>query len=251
MSKGAKSSGRMALVTGGARRIGAVIAEALHAEGCDVIIHYRNSEADARDLAGRLNADRPDSAHLVRADLVADDGPARLAEQVASIAPRLTLLVNNASRFYPTPIGQASYDDWKALMGSNARGPFFLTQALRESLRGGAVVNVLDIHAQRPLRAHTIYCMAKAALGMMTLSLARELAPDVRVNAVAPGAILWPEAGAGAESERTRQAILDRTALGRVGSPGDVAGAVVFLGLHADYVTGQVLAVDGGRSLYV
>ncbi len=241
------SSDEYALVTGSARRIGKVIIERLHARGLGVIIHCRDSEAEAEALAARLGERRVGSAHVVRADLEDRDGPAELASRCLSITPRLKLLVNNASRFYPTPIGETTYADWQSLMGSNARAPFFLTQALAGALKGGAVVNLLDIHGQRPMRHHTVYCMAKAALEMMTLSLARELAPDVRVNGVAPGAILWPEAGE--DSAKTQQAILDRIPMGRTGTPEDIAGAVTWLGLDAPYVTGQVLAVDGGRSV--
>lgn len=238
----------MALVTGAARRIGAAIVRELHGRGCTVIVHYLGSREAAEDLVGELNRRRPASAHALRADLVARDGPERLAEAVLGISPRLDLLVNNASRFYPSPVGSVDHEQWQDLMGSNVRGAFFLTQALVDALQGGSVVNILDVHARRPLPDHPVYCMAKAALEMMTRALARDLAPGVRVNGVAPGAILWP---ADEPSPAQQQGILARIALGRLGEPADIARAVAFLGLEAPYVTGQVLAVDGGRSLNV
>lgn len=234
-----------ALVTGAARRIGAIIAERLHQRGCAVIVHYHGSESEASSLVGRLNETRPDSAYLAQADLTEIDGPRQLADQVLALTPKLGLLVNNASRFYATEMGKVSHGHWKDLMGSNLRGPWFLTQALLEALRGGAVVNILDIHGRRPLSGHAVYSIAKAGLEMMTLALARELAPETRVNGVAPGAILWPED----DSVSDPLAILSRVALRRLGTPEDIAGAVAFLGLDAPYITGQVLAVDGGRSL--
>lgn len=248
MSNEAKSSAPVALVTGAARRIGACVASTLHARGCEVIVHYHNSADDAGQLVAGLNAQRPGSARALQADLTARDGPQRLAEQVLALTPRLAVLVNNASRFYPTPVGEIEFSQWQDLMGSNARGPLFLTQYLHRALDGGAVVNILDIHARRPMSGHTVYCMAKAALEMMTLSLARELAPRVRVNGVSPGAILWPEQD---DDEQVRQEILSRVALGKLGRAQDIADAVAYLALDAPYVTGQVLAVDGGRSLHM
>ena len=241
-------TGQVALVTGGARRIGAAIVRQLHARGCSVIIHYLGSAGDAHALAAELNADRPDSAKTIQGDLVTRDGPDQLAGQVAELTDSLAVLVNNASRFYPTPVGDITPEQWKDLMGSNLRGPFFLSQALVPLLRGGAIINIADIYSQRPLPGHTVYCMAKAGVEMMTRSMALDLAPDVRVNAVSPGAILWPE---GETGEGDPQDILSRVAMGRLGDPGDIASAVAYLGLDAPYVTGQVLAVDGGRSLNV
>jgi pteridine reductase len=250
VSNQSKSRAPVALVTGAARRIGAAIAEELHQRGCTVLLHYRSSRGEADALAGRLNGLRVNSAFLVKADLVDSDGPQRLAEQVRRHCDTLDVLVNNASRFYPTPVGGVTYDEWKDLMGSNLRGPFFLSQALLPELEkaGGCIVNILDIHAQRPMRKHTVYCMAKAALQMMTRSLARELGPTVRVNGVSPGAIMWPEQE---PTEQVKEYILERTVMKRIGSAEDIAGAVVFLALDAPYVTGQVLAVDGGRSLNI
>lgn len=236
------------LVTGGARRLGAAIVEHLHGRGMNVIVHCLGSLEAAGELARRLVERRPASVVVVQADLGEPGGAESLAEQVRTVTPRLALLVNNASRFYPTPLGEVTGERWKDLMGSNVRGAFFLSQALAPHLAGGAIVNVVDIYARRPLPGYPVYSMAKATLEMMTRSLAVELAPEVRVNGVAPGAILWPE---GDQAVEGQAALLERVALGRLGSPEDIAGAVAFLGLDAPYVTGQILAVDGGRSLNI
>lgn len=201
-------------------------------------------------LAEKLNGLRPDSAYVVQADLGKDEDIKRLAGQVRAVTPRLDLLVNNASQFYPTKVGATTQLQWDELMGSNLRGPYFLTQALLPELTvaGGSIVNLLDIHATRPMQQHAVYCMAKAGLQMMTLALARDLGPQVRVNGVAPGAILWPEQESSSEYQ---QSILKKVVMGRAGHPEDIASAVVYLGLDAPYVTGQILAVDGGRSLNI
>ena len=235
-------------MTGGARRLGAAIVEHLHERGLNVIVHCLGSLEAAGQLARRLDERRPGSVVVVQADLGAPGGAESLAEQTRTVTPTLALLVNNASRFYPTPVGEVTGERWKDLMGSNVRGAFFLSQALAPVLAGGAIVNVVDIYARRPLPGYPVYSMAKATLEMMTRSLAVELAPDVRVNGVSPGAILWPE---GDQDVDGQAAVLERVALGRLGSPEDIAGAVAFLGLDAPYVTGQILAVDGGRSLNV
>jgi len=250
VSESTKSRESTVLVTGAARRIGASIAAALHARGCRVLLHYHSSAGEAGELAQKLNEDRPGSAVLLQGDLADGDGPEKLAAEVRVHTDRLDVLVNNASRFYPTPVGDIDYETWKDLMGSNVRGPFFLSQALLPELRqaGGAIINILDIHAEKPMRKHTVYCMAKSALLMMTKSLARELGPEVRVNGVSPGAIMWPEQE---PPKAVQEHILERTVMKRLGSPEDIADAVVFLGLDAPYVTGQVLAVDGGRSLNI
>lgn len=250
MSDTAKSRTPTALVTGAARRIGASISRALHARGCRVLLHYRGSGADAERLAAELDAERPGSAAAVQADLTDAAGAEQLAGQVRALAGGLDVLVNNASRFYPTAMGEVTPEIWRDLMGSNLRGPFFLIQALLPELRaaGGAVVNILDIHGERPMPKHSVYCTAKAGLAMMTRALAVDLGPVVRVNGVAPGAILWPEQE---PPEAVKAGILKRVALGRLGQPEDIAGAVVYLALDAPYVTGQILAVDGGRSLNV
>jgi len=244
------SRARYALITGAARRIGACIAETLHQRGCGVFLHYHTSADPVSALAQKLNGLRPGSAWLLKADLGDPEAIARLAGQVRDQAGRLDLLVNNASQFFPTEVGSTSTSQWDALMDSNLRGPYFLTQALvaELALAGGSVVNLLDVHAVRPMPGHAVYCMAKAGLQMMTLALARELGPQIRVNGVAPGAILWPEHDG---SSIAQQAILDRTVMGYAGRPEDIASAVAYLGLDAPYVTGQVLAVDGGRSLNI
>ena len=241
---------RYALVTGAARRIGACIAETLHQRGCEVFLHYHTSADAVSGLAQKLNGLRPGSARLLQADLGDLNDIGRLAGQVREHASRLDLLVNNASRFFPTEVGSTSVKQWDDLVDSNLRGPYFLTQALLAelSLAGGSVVNLLDVHAVKPMPGHAVYCMAKAGLQMMTFALARELGPQIRVNGVAPGAILWPEHESNSSAQ---QAILDKTVMGRAGSPGDIASAVAYLGLDAPYVTGQVLAVDGGRSLNI
>jgi pteridine reductase len=243
---------KTALVTGAAARIGASIAEALHERGCRVLLHYNSSDEAARQLANRLNTARPESAFLVSADLSSPAGVEHLAGEARSQFSRLDVLVNNASRFYPTRPGETQAWQWEDLLNSNLRGPYFLVQALMKELRAaqGAVVNLVDIHAERPMRSHAVYSISKAGLAMMTRALASELAPEIRVNGVAPGAILWPEnEPSGNMKQGEREAILGRTPLGRLGEPSDIANAVCYLSLDAPYVTGQILAVDGGRSL--
>jgi pteridine reductase len=242
------SSRKTVLVTGAAARIGASIARLLHARDCDVLLHYNSNRSGAEQLAGELNGVRAGSAHTAQAELSSPEGVADLAGAARNCFGRLDVLVNNASRFYPTPVGETRDWQWDDLLNSNLRGPYFLVQALLEELRtaGGAVINIVDVHAERPMRRHPVYCISKAGLAMMTRSLARELGPAVRVNGVSPGAILWPEHEPDAGQ---KQAILDRTALKRLGDPGDIASAVAYLALDAPYVTGQILAIDGGRSL--
>jgi len=236
-----------ALITGAAQRIGESIARHLHSRGLDVLLHYRNSDLAAAGLMAELNDKRSQSAGLIQADLARPEDVDRMVKTVLDHGQRLRLLVNNASGFHPTPVGQVSGEEWKNLMGSNLRGPFFLAQGLAPQLakNTGCIINIIDIHARKPLRDYSVYCIAKAGLEMMTLSLAKELGPEVRVNGVAPGAILWPDGMA----PETREKIIQQTALQRQGEVADIAGAVAFLGLDAPYVTGQVLAVDGGRSL--
>jgi pteridine reductase len=242
----------VALLTGAARRIGATTARMLHERGMDVIIHCHRSQAEAQELVQALNAIREDSAAMVRADLNDMRSLPVLVQDVSDLLQgrRLQLLVNNASRFYPTPLARAGQQDWDDLFNSNVRAAYFLSQQLAPLLRqaNGCIINLIDIYAQRPLPQHSIYCMAKAALQMMTLSLAQELAPEIRVNGVAPGAIIWPEQGL---SESQKQTILERVALQRSGAEGDIAKAVAWLAQEADYVTGQIIAVDGGRSLTI
>jgi len=248
MTTGAKLDDRVALVTGAARRIGAAIASALHAAGAHVAVHYRGSADDAARLVADLNARRPDSAAAFRADLLQTDAIPALVADVAGWHGRLDVLVNNASTFYPTPLGTITEAQWDDLVGSNLKVPLFLTQAAAPYLRSarGCIVNIVDIHAQRPLRRHLVYGPAKAGLAMLTRALARELAPDVRVNGISPGAILWPQADMNAA---TKSKILDRVPLARAGDPADIAGCVLYLVRDATYVTGQIIAVDGGRSI--
>lgn len=238
-----------ALITGAAARLGRAIAEELHLDH-RVVIHYRNSEQAALALVEELNRRRPGSAAAVHSNLATAADCQQLAETALACFGEVSLLVNNASAFFPTPIGSADEQQWDALIGSNLKAPFFLSQALAPALSRsrGSIVNLADIHADKPMPAHTIYCAAKAGLVMLTKSMARELAPGVRVNAVAPGAILWPEQ----ESEGYNKGqILARIPMQRSGDPSDIARTVRFLAADAPYITGQVIAVDGGRSLNI
>ncbi|MFP4208296.1 MAG: pteridine reductase [Wenzhouxiangella sp.] len=239
-----------AIITGGARRIGAEIARHLHRRGLNICLHYRGSETDARSLADSLDVERAGSAALVQADLADPDAAQTIHDAALAAFGRIDVLVNNASAFYPTPVKQARQDDWDDLFASNARGPFFLSRTCAPELarRPGAIVNLVDIHGLVPLKDNSIYAMAKAALVMQTRALAKDLAPMIRVNGVAPGSILWPEGEAEA-GQAAQKAILEKVPLQRQGTPADIAGAVEFLALDAPYVTGQILAVDGGRLL--
>lgn len=238
------------LVTGAARRIGAAIARRLHAGGAKVVLHCNRSRAEADRLAAELNGARAGSCAVVQGDLLDVPGLARIVDEAAAAFGRLDALVNNASSFHATPVGAITLADWEDLIGTNLRAPLFLAQAAAPHLTKakGAIVNVVDIHAERPLKNFVAYSIAKAGLAGLTRSLALELGPDVRVNGVAPGAILWPEGGEHFDpAEKAR--ITAHTPLARIGSPDDVAGAVKYLLFDAPFVTGQVLAVDGGRSL--
>ncbi len=241
-------TGKLALITGGAHRIGAAIARTLHHAGMDVAIHYRTSAQQAQILADELDGRRPASVLLLQADLHAPDAATGLIARILEERGRLDCLVNNASSFYPTPIDQANNDQWEDLLGSNLKAPFFLAQQAAPLLRkaSGCIVNLVDIHAQRPLKAHPIYSIAKAGNAMMVKALARELGPEIRVNGIAPGAILWPEQ---CLPEETKLEILTRTALKRPGAPEDIARTLLFLVRDAPYITGQIIAVDGGRTL--
>lgn len=243
-----KLTNKTALVTGSARRIGAEIVRTLHADGAAVAIHYRGSAGEADALAAELNAARPDSARTFQADLLDTEALPSLVDGVVGWKGGLDILVNNASTFYPTPAGEITEEDWQDLMGTNLKVPLFLSQAALPELRraNGSIVNIVDIHARRPLANHLVYGPAKAGLAMLTRALAKDLAPEVRVNGVSPGAILWPEDGM---TDETRQSILEQVPLGRPGDPGDIARCVLFLVRDADYVTGQIVAVDGGRSM--
>ena len=243
----------VALITGAARRLGAAIARRLHAEGHDVALHYRDSGSDAAALAAELESRRRGSTVLLQAELTEFD---RLPELVAATLGRfgrLDALVNNASAFFPTLFGNTTPAQWDTLFAANARAPFFLSQAAAPHLRAtrGAIVNLADVHGERPLAGHAIYGMSKAALLQMTRALALELAPDVRVNAVSPGAILWPESSDEpmATSDAAKQALLARTPLARTGTPEEIAEAVAWLLCSATYTTGQVIRIDGGRTL--
>lgn len=240
----------VALVTGAARRIGAQISRTLHAAGYDLALHYRRSADEVAVLQRELEGVRPHSTLALSAELSDVARLPLLVNEVLTRFGRLDALVNNASAFHPTPIGSATEADWDELFAANAKAPFFLAQAAAPHLRtrGGAIVNLVDIYAERPLAHHTIYCMAKAALQMLTYSLARELGPQVRVNGIAPGAVLWPESG---KAYTEQQALVDATALRRVGDPQDVADAVLFMLRDARYTTGHVLRVDGGRTLSI
>ena len=238
-----------ALITGAAARLGRAIAEELHRDH-NIVIHFRSSGDAAEHLVSKLNSIRPGSAAAVQSSLGSAADCKALAERALACFGEVNLLVNNASAFYPTPIGSADEQQWEELMGSNLKAPFFLSQALVPALQSqrGCIVNLADIHAEKPMPTHTIYCAAKAGLVMMTKSLARELAPQIRVNAVAPGAILWPEQ----ESEGyNKEQILGRIPMQRSGDPSDIARTVRFLATDAPYITGQVIAVDGGRSLNI
>jgi pteridine reductase len=241
------STARVALVTGAANRIGATIARILHAAGYNIVVHYRNSAAPAQALVDELNAQRADSARHLRADLADLAQVETLARQSIEQWDRLDLLVNNASSFYPVALDEVDEAEWQDLVNSNARAPLFLCKYLHAALKAskGCIVNIVDSTALDGVAGFTPYTMAKAALANMTRSLARELAPDIRVNGVAPGAILWPEY-VGGVSEEEKQQTIAQTALGRMGTPEDIAHAVLFLARDASYVTGQVIAVDGG-----
>lgn len=240
--------GKWALVTGAGKRIGAVIAQTLHAAGANVAIHYFTSSAGADALVARLNAIRPDSALALQADLRQVSETTRLVEALVARTRGLAILINNASTFYPTPLGSVTESQWHDLIDSNLKAPLFLSQAALPYLRDaqGVIVNIVDVHSRRPLRDHPVYGAAKAGLAMLTRSLAKDLGPAIRVNGVSPGAILWPESGV---SDSIQRSIIKEIALKRPGEPSDIAGAVLFLVRDAPYVTGQILAVDGGRSV--
>jgi pteridine reductase len=246
----AEDDRKVALVTGAARRIGAGIVRGLHGAGYRIVLHYQRSAAEAESLAAALNESRPGSVRLLRGDLAETGKLGDLVESAAGFWGRLDGLVNNASAFYPTPVETVTEAQWDDLMASNLKAPFFLAQAAAGHLqqRRGCIVNIADIYAERPLRGYPVYSIAKAGLAALTRALAVELAPEVRVNGVAPGAVLWPERG---PDEEEKAELLARIPLGRPGAPSDIAGAVLFLMKDAPYVTGQILSVDGGRSVFI
>lgn len=243
-------SAPVVLVTGAAQRLGARMAERLHARGWRIIVHHRSRQDQAATLVDALNARRADSAAMLQADLMRPEAVTQLAHDSITLWGRLDGLINNASVFYPNPTTQASQQDWDIIMYTNLRAPFFLGQACLPALKAanGCIINLIDIYSERPLSDHPLYCASKAGLAALTRSWARDLAPEVRVNGVSPGAILWPE-GEGAIEQSDQQAILDKTPLKRTGNKDDIAGAVTYLMCDAPFVTGQILAVDGGRSL--
>ncbi len=240
------------LITGAGRRVGAEIARTLHAAGGRMLLHFRDSGADAGALAAELNALRPGSAACVQADLRDIAALDRLVAEAIAHFGRLDALVNNASSFFATPVGAITESAWDDLMGSNLKGPLFLAQAAAPHLAAtcGAIVNIVDVHAERPLKGYPLYCAAKAGLLGLTRALAVELGPQVRVNAVAPGAIAWPE-GDGDFRPTERAAIVEHTLLKRIGEPTDIARTVKFLIFDAPYITGQVINVDGGRTAHL
>ena len=241
--------GKVVLITGGAKRVGAASARLLHAAGAKLMIHYRSSATEARALQDELNAIRADSVALIQADLHDTGGLPSLVHQTVATFGGLDVLLNNASSFYPTPVGDITEKDWADLMGTNLKAPMFLSQAAASELkkRRGCIINITDIHAERPMKSYVVYSVAKAGLVGLTKSLARELAPEVRVNGIAPGPIMWPEGDSNFD-EVSRQRIISHTMLKRAGDPHDIALAVRFFAMDTCFVTGQILAVDGGRS---
>lgn len=240
----------VALITGAAKRVGNAIARTLHAAGYDLALHYRHSRSEMDALCSDLERARGNSTFPIAAELAdVENLPSVVAQTIAHYG-RLDALINNASAFYPTPVGTVTAQQWNELFASNAQAPFFLSQAAAPHLKSsqGCIVNIVDIYAERPLPRHPVYCMAKSALAMMTLSLAKELGPEVRVNGVAPGAVMWPESG---KAYADQQELVERSALKRAGAPEDVAKAVLFLTRDATFTTGQILRVDGGRALVI
>jgi len=240
--------GQWALITGAGKRIGACIARTLHAAGAGIVVHYRGSEAPAKKLASELNSMRAGSALTIKADLLDTAHLDTVLSTIVEQTGRLDILINNASSFYATPLGSITEQQWDDLIGTNLKAPLFLCQAAEPYLRdsNGVIINMIDIHAARPLRHHTVYGSAKAGLAMLTRSLARDLAPAIRVNGVSPGAILWPEDDM---PDSVKSNIIGQVPMKRAGEPSDIANCILYLVRDADYVTGQIVAVDGGRSI--
>ena len=241
-------TGKTVLITGGARRVGAAMARRLHEAGANLVVHYRSSAPEAEALAGELNAMRAGSAAIFQADLLDIDRLPELSGFAVGRFGSLDVLINNASTFYPTKVGEITPKAWDDLLGSNLKAPLFLSQAAAPALRQarGLIINIVDIHGMRPLRNYTVYCAAKAGLHMLTRSLAKELGPEIRVNGISPGPVLWPEEGG---DEQMRAKIIQRTILQRMGTPDDIANTALFFAASAPFITGQILAVDGGRSV--
>jgi len=242
--------GKVVLVTGGAKRVGAAICRRLHAAGAQLAVHYLSSRQQALELQNELNESRPDSIAIFQADLLDQEALKQLVQAVIKRFGKLDVLVNNASSFYPTPLTEVDEQQWNDLLGTNLKAPLFLAQAAFEELRRqhGCIVNIVDIHAERPMQDHLVYSVAKAGLAALTKGLAQEMAPQVRVNAVAPGVIIWPEGKEWMDQERRRK-IVAHTLLKREGEPDDIARTVAFLVKDAPYITGQTISVDGGRSI--
>jgi pteridine reductase len=238
----------VALITGGARRLGSAMVRALHAADMNVVIHYLHSETEALALKTELENFRTDSVLLVKGDLCDAETPKKIIREIAAHFGRLDLLVNNASSFYPTLLSDTSNEQFNELIGTNLKAPYFLAQAAANDLikTEGAIINITDIYADRPLKSYSIYSSAKAALVSLTQSLARELAPSVRVNAISPGILLWPE---GKNISKEQKLMIEHTPLKRIGTPDDIQSALLFLAQDAHFITGQVLCVDGGRSI--
>ncbi len=237
------------LITGAGKRIGASCAKLLHSQGNNIVLHYRDSKRQVDQLCEQLNQQRPNSAHALQADLLNLTALQQLAKKTITLWGGLDVLINNASAFYPQTIDKVAEKNWDELMGCNLKAPFFLSQALEKSLnaRQGCIINIIDIHAERGLKNYPVYSIAKAGLAAMTKILAKELAPKIRVNGIAPGAIMWPEATLSTESKAE---IINRIALKRAGEPEDIAKTVAFLINDANYITGQIISVDGGRTLF-
>jgi len=242
--------GKVVLVTGGAKRVGAAICRRLHGAGAELFVHYRSAQEEARALQAELNAKRMNSLALAQADLLKVSAASELVKAAVKEFGRLDALINNASTFYFITVGEITEKEWDDLIGTNLKAPLFLAQAAAADLKKnhGCIVNIIDIHAELPMKNHAVYTAAKGGLLALTRALARDLAPEIRVNGVAPGTILWPEDEAWRD-EVARQRIINQTALKRIGEPEDIAAAVQFLVADAPYVTGQVIAVDGGRSI--
>ena len=241
---------KCAFVTGSSKRIGAATVRLLHEANYNVIIHCRSSRQEADELASDLNKQRVNSANVIQGDLNDEKIYDTLIEQAYQCWGRLDVLINNASSFFPTPVGSITMENWDNLVNSNMKAPLFLSQAATPYLKKthGCIINMIDVHGQRPMKEHPVYCAAKAGLAMLTMSLAKDLGPEIRVNGVAPGAILWPENDM---DEKTKNIILERTSLKRPGQPLDIAKTILFLVKDADYITGQIIAVDGGRSINI
>jgi len=242
------SKPKVVMITGAARRVGAEMVRHLHQAGMNIVLHYRSSSEEASTLADSLNSQRSDSVKLLKGDLKQYAQIPLIIEQAVKLFGKIDVLINNASSFYPNELKDVNEEMWEDLVGVNLKAPLYLTQALASELKknSGCIINIVDIHGDRPLKDYSLYCIAKAGLIMFTKSMARELAPEVRVNGIAPGAIMWPEVQ---EYENMHEEIISRTALKREGNPQDIADTALFLIEHANYITGQIIAVDGGRTL--